>query len=435
MKRLVLLILPLLFLCGCSMSVEELLSPPKLDEEQTAIYEALRLSKGGDVNLKYPISGQYRSAFVVQNIDDEASNEAIVFYEASNIADEGSSLRLNFLDKRDGKWVSVYDFAALGSEVERVQFADLGDGGTSIIVTYPIQNSSDRATSIFSYVDNTPSEVYKSRHVYMSLIDINEDGADEVFMVNSDSTSSTATVNLLGWQNGSFSVLSSVPLSASFAGCRSIQLGNATSTGRKGIFIDYTLSDGTTSTDVMLCYDRTLAAAQITAEQVNRRSNTYTPFIPCRDADGDGVIEIPVISPAPGYENSPANEQVSFTCWFELMPSGVSLEQESITYVSIRNDYMLTIPSRWSGLVTMNVSIADGTVAFCKYDILSKTAGEELLVIRAVPEAAVSKTDLTGFTSYGKNETTGYCFFIKTNTENSFAMSAAELEDFFEIIS
>lgn len=434
MKKLVCLILPLLIFCGCSLSVEEFLSPPRLDEEQSAIYEALRLSKGGDVNLKYPMSGQYRSAFVVENIDNEESNEAIVFYEASNITDDGSSLRLNFLDKRDGEWVSVYDFAALGSEVERVQFTDLGDGGLSIIVTYPIQNSSDRATSIFRYEDNTPAEVYKSRHVYMSLIDIDEDGAQEVFMVNSDSTTNTATVNLLGWENESFSVLSSVPLSAGFSSCRNIQLGNATSVNRKGIFIDYALSDGSISTDVMLCYDRTLVAAQIPDEQMIRRSNTYTPLLSCRDIDNDGIIEIPVISPAPGYENRPVNEQVNFTHWFELLSSGISLEHEAITYVSIRNDYMLTIPSRWAGLVTMSISIADGTVTFSKYNPVTKEAEDELMVIRAVSEASVEKADLSGFTPYGRNETTGYCFFIRTNTENSFAMSESELGNMFEII-
>ncbi|MBQ7834199.1 MAG: hypothetical protein IJ385_00285, partial [Ruminiclostridium sp.] len=151
MKKILSAVTALLVLAagGCSTSVEGLLSPPKLDEEQSAIYNALTLSKGGDVHLKYPVSGQYRSAFVVKNIDDEETDEAIVFYETSNVTDGGSSLRLNFLDKQNGEWVSVYDFAALGSEIEKVRFADLGDGGVSVLVTYTIQNSSDSATSIF----------------------------------------------------------------------------------------------------------------------------------------------------------------------------------------------------------------------------------------------------------------------------------------------
>ncbi len=434
MKKLISLILPLLFLCGCSISVEEFLSPPKLDEEQSAIYEALRLSKGGDVNLRYPVSGQYRSAFVVQDIDDEPTNEAIVFYEASNVTDDGSSLRLNFLDRQDGKWVSVYDFAALGSEIEKVQFADLGSDKTSIIITYSLQNSSTRATSVFSYEDNMPSEVYKSRHDYMSLIDINEDGAQEMLIINSDSAEHTASVNLLGWEDDSFSLLSSVPLSGDFTACRSILLGNATVTGRKGIFIDYTLTDGTVSTDVMLCYDRTLTAAQIPAGQANRRPNTYMPFISCRDIDGDGIIEIPSSSPAPGYEDKPVNEQINFTLWYEISSSGTNLQHESTSYVSIRNDYVFNIPLRWAGVITMNISISDGTATFSRYDKGTNAAGEELLVIRAVPEASLAKTSLTGFTPCGKSEATGYCFFMRAADNSSLALAEGEFENLFRIL-
>ena len=110
-----------LMLSSCTAaSFEELLSPPRLDGEQSDIYAALRDFTSGDIILKYPKSGQYRSAFVVRDLDNEPTDEAIVFYEMPNVSD-GSSLRLNFLDKRDGKWVSVYDLAASGSEVESVR--------------------------------------------------------------------------------------------------------------------------------------------------------------------------------------------------------------------------------------------------------------------------------------------------------------------------
>jgi len=255
-----------------------------------------------------------------------------------------------------------------------------------------------------------------------------------MFLINSDSTANTADVNLLGWENDSFSVLSSVPLSSGFSSCRSIQLGNATATGRKGIFIDYALSDGSVSTDVMLCYDRTLSRAQIPEGHLNRRSNTYTPFISCRDVDGDGVLEVPAVYPAPGFEERPANEQVSFTHWYEISSSGTALQHEFTAYTSIRNDYMLITPLRWSGLVTMNISIADGTVTFYRYDNVTKTTADELLIIRAVPEAAMDKIDLTGFTPCGKNKTTGYSFFMRVSDGGVFTITDEELESFFKII-
>ncbi len=438
MKRICSAFIALSLLClgGCSVSVENLLSPPKLDEEQSEIYNALRLSKGGELQLKYPVSGQYRSAFVVQNIDDEASDEAIVFYEALNVTDGGSSLRLNFLDQKDGQWVSVYDFAALGSEIERVRFANLGDGGVSVLVTYTIQNSSDSATSIFKYENETPSEVYKSRHAYMELLDINEDGSDEVFLVNHDRASSIASAYLLGWsEDGTFSTLSSAPLSGNFAECENIITGQCDELGYKGIFIDYLLTDGSLGTDVLICTDRSFTPSKIVPEQLIHRSNTYTPSVFSQDIDNDGIIEIPATSPFPGYENNVRSEQVNMTHWYQIAAAGYSIQYDYLSYMSIRGDYMLVIPSRWTGLVTVDVSIADGTIVFSRYNSTKKEITEELMTIRALPESAVEKADLTGFVSYGKSEKNNYCFYIKNNTESSFALTEAELKDNFRILN
>lgn len=437
MKKILSAVTALLVLAagGCSTSVEGLLSPPKLDEEQSAIYNALTLSKGGDVHLKYPVSGQYRSAFVVKNIDDEETDEAIVFYETSNITDGGSSLRLNFLDKQNGEWVSVYDFAALGSEIEKVRFADLGDGGVSVLVTYTIQNSSDSATSIFKYENNTPSEVYKSRHAYLELLDINEDGAEEVFLINHDPAATATSAYLLGWANPDlFSILSATPLSAGFSRCENIIQGQCDDSGNKGIYVDYSLTDGTLGTEILICKDRSLYPTQIAPEQLIRRTNTYSPAIFSQDIDGDGIIEIPATTPFPGFENSAKSEQVNLTQWYQIEHNGYSITRESVSYVSIRSDYMLNIPSRWIGLITVKVSIADGTIVFSHYDTVKKEPSEELMVIRAVHETTLGKADLTGFEEYGKNQRTGYCFFIKNNTESSFALTQAELENCFKIL-
>ena len=80
-KRLAGLLTCAVLLCGCSagISVENLLTAPKLNAEQTAIYQALTNSVGGGVKLRYPKSGDYRSAFILKNIDDEPGVEALVF--------------------------------------------------------------------------------------------------------------------------------------------------------------------------------------------------------------------------------------------------------------------------------------------------------------------------------------------------------------------
>lgn len=421
----------LLIAGGCSASVENLLSPPKLDEEQSAIYDALKNSMGGDIHLKYPKSGQYRSAFVVQNIDDEETEEAIVFYEASNVSDGGSSLRLNFLDKENGGWVSVYDFAALGSEVERVQFADLGDGETSIIITYTIQNSSDSATSVLKYENGVPTEVYKSRHVYMSLIDMNDDGAEEMFLINGDRTSGIAAAYLLGWTDEGFTTLSSASLGGSFSSCKNVLLGQCDEDGYRAIFIDYALSDGTFGTHALVCYDRRISAVEGLSDLIIRRTNTYTPDIFTQDIDGDGIIEIPSTAVFPGYENLTRPEQLSLTAWYRIEAQGYNVRLDKLSYISTRGDYVLFIPTRWEGGITADVSISESTVTFSRYNSRHHVKGSELLSIRSLPTGSDAPE---GYTFYAKSETSGYSFYVK-KTSDTFTLTDAELSDCFRVIS
>ncbi len=434
-RRIKAILLPLLaaLLCGCSVQVESLLSPPKLSAEQSAIYEALQAGRGREIHLKYPRSGQYRSAFVIRNIDEEETDEAIVFYETSNIADGGSSLRLNFLDRENGEWVSVYDYAALGSEIERVQFADLGDGETSIVITYTIQNASDSAVSVLKYTEKTPSEVYTGRCAYTNIIYDNGDGHSELFQISRDLDSGTATASLLGQSaDGEFQILSSAPLSG-FTECRGVTLGVCDEDGHRAIFIDRSLADGSIGTDVLICYDDLrLSAVTTVPEVLSRRTNTYTPNILSRDIDGDGIIETASTAAFPGYENLPRAEQVNIISWYQIESGGGAIRRDAISYLSIRSDYLLFIPTRWEGRVTVTISVSEGTVTFSEYDSGERVTGAELLTIMAVEPAGASAP--AGYTPYGKNERTGYRFYIRNNQGNSLALTEAELSDCFKIL-
>ena len=91
-----------LTMTGCSalnFSVEGLINAPKLTSEQSEIHQALIESVGSNITLKYPKNGEYRSAYVIANIDDEPTDEAMVFYEYTSNGSEEDGLRVNILDK------------------------------------------------------------------------------------------------------------------------------------------------------------------------------------------------------------------------------------------------------------------------------------------------------------------------------------------------
>ena len=136
-KKSAALCLSLCLLSGCTMfdsSLEGLLHPPKLTETQTAVYNALILSTGDQIDLVYPAGGEYRSAFVLYDLDDEKTEEAIVFYREKNLSENGDSgIRMNFLDQKAGVWSSVTDRPVAGTKIESVNFYSF-DGTVSIDV-------------------------------------------------------------------------------------------------------------------------------------------------------------------------------------------------------------------------------------------------------------------------------------------------------------
>lgn len=400
--------------------VEELLSPPKLDDEQNAIYEALKSCTSSDIILKYPKSGEYRSAFVVKNIDDEETDEAIVFYQSPNITD-GSSLRLNFLDKQDGKWVSVYDFAALGNEVESVSFNDFGSGVTDILVTYSIQNSTDLAASVIEYSGGYPTEVYKNRYSYMNVFDADSDGTDEIFLINSETTSAY----LLGCNEDGFSVLSSAALDRKFSQFRNLNVGKISESIPNALFIDYLLADGNYSTDVLSCYDNKLTKIMpVNSETINRRTNSYTPLLSPMDTDGDGMLEIPTMAPFPNYENSAKADQVFAVIWTSVSENGGSIIEKYRSFINPKNDFLFLIPEKWKDNLTPTVNLTDNLTVF------STVKGTEVLRICGSSASADEKLMDDGYTLVGMSEKSGIYYYLKPSSRGMIGMEISELTEY-----
>ena len=97
---------------GCSgakmKSPMGLMRPPLsagVDSELKSAFLAAATGKGkaassSDISLISPLSGDYRSAFVLHDIDNDGVDEALVFYKLEN---EPSKEHMNVLDNVNGK--------------------------------------------------------------------------------------------------------------------------------------------------------------------------------------------------------------------------------------------------------------------------------------------------------------------------------------------
>ena len=171
---------------GCAFpqsGVESLLAAPRLSEEQSEIYSALVRETGNDIKLLYPQRGENRSAFLVINLDEEATDEAVAFYQSTSV-NVTSPIHMAVLDKLDGEWRSVHDISLEGSQVEDASV--MREGG-SVLLAVGLTHSSDNASllKIYSFNGRTMDEMYSESYQAKIICDMDGDDRDDVVLVSS----------------------------------------------------------------------------------------------------------------------------------------------------------------------------------------------------------------------------------------------------------
>lgn len=172
-------------LSSCSMvsaNTEDLLEPPQLSPDQAALAEALERGLGtDDFTLKYPISGENRSAYLLCDLDNEPSNEAVVFYQLTG----NDTIRMNILDQNErGEWESVYDMAGAGDDIYTVDLASLSSlDRNDLIISWKDRGRTELDIEIYSYETGTLSNLFSGSGDRIYFMDINEDGYSEMVLL------------------------------------------------------------------------------------------------------------------------------------------------------------------------------------------------------------------------------------------------------------
>ncbi len=415
--------------CAFSNSIDSLINPPTLSEEQAQIYQALTEKIGTKVSLKYPKSGNYLSAFVVGNIDDEPTDEAIVFYERNGISADEISLRINILDMRDNEWTSVYDSPANGTEVEKVIISKLGNSPlTNIIVGYNMAQS-EKNLNVYNYSDGILNQNYSDVYSCMDVCDIDNDSLSELIIITGNSVSGTAEAKLLKLnENGQYSKYRT-PMSENSIDY-SQYLYNVNSNGTKTIVIDSIINTNTIQTEILVPIFNEALSFPLSLEDIQRtiRQSSYISM----DIDKDGEIEIPSSDIFPGYSQLSETEQLEMTNW--LVCENGKLIQKYSGYYNINDGYAFMMPSRWYGKVTIKIDALSEEVIFFKYNNSLSESTEELMRISVISSANDSGKMRDGYKLVHSKGEKKYFVRIAENTQSELIPALSEVLCSFKFI-
>ncbi len=372
-------------LTGCTFgtNIDTLMAPPKLSVEQEQIYSALTKAAGTSIKLKYPKSGTYLSAFIVEDIDGDGGNEAVVFYEKNGLTVEENTLRINILDKSDGKWSSVCDTTAEGSEIEKVMISRLGsDDRVSLIIGCSLINRSEKNVSLYNYSDGNIENTFTSPYSFFDVTDLDSDDENEFLLLTGASFNTNAAVEAYKFDENGKCPPYSRELSGNFTEFENISYGK-TGSGATALYIDAAAGNGIIQSDVFYMNDSGLnkVFAEPSESSATSRPSGCTSF----DVDGDGIPEIPVQSIFKGYEGASESEQIMATDWMYINEED-QLEKKYSSYFSVTDGYIFILPEKWRDRITIKRDSVNDEMVFCKYS--EEGAGRELLRIFCAEDKA-----------------------------------------------
>lgn len=404
---------------------DTLLSPPRLEGELYYIQEALLDYAGDEITLKYPTAGEYRSAFVLRDIDGDGSDEAFAFY--SKTQDSTVTMHINILVKED-EWKSRGDIGIVGSGVEKVVFSDLaGDGIEEISVGWSIYGTVDKQVGIYSFDGKMLTQRTMENYTDFLALDIDEDKKDELFVINLNLTDKTATAKAFSVNEQGVEEKGVATLDGNVTSHYTPVLSKL-SDGRPAVYIDAVKGSGTL-TEIVWYEDEGLKS--LYDGKTASTSLTYRPsVVVSRDFNKDGVVDIPLQSILLSTKDKEDFDKVYVTDWSSF--DGKKIETKVSAFMNYSDGYYITIPKERKDTLHLARKTDSRLRIFYSFDPKEKIQGNEVFRVLVLSQVDFDAGKGQGYTIL--RERGNLHFLARVSSDNELGFTAEELNQNFGII-
>ncbi|MBR5134826.1 MAG: hypothetical protein IKV35_04445 [Clostridia bacterium] len=431
----------LLSFSGCSfvnLDMETQLRAPYAEGEQNAIQTALQQhiydanAQTGDTSnvsyvLKYPKMGEYRSAFVMKDIDGDGVEDALAFYA---LQPEGAKTHIAVLKKTGGSWKCVDDIEGLATEIERITFGDLnGDGRCELLAGFSMYNTRDRRLELYSWSGEQFVSRFSDTYTHMIVGRIGQTDRDDVLLFRLNAENAKTTVRLMTMQGEELVERGSTALDGYI-----LQFGDyafaSFSDTVKGVYQDCAKDVETTITELIVWDGEKLTAPLYDPVGNITTLSARQSAIPSMDIDGDGEIEWPRSYYRNNSTDTPSVERLICE-WYSWDHVKQLPKKEMTNVTNVEDGYYVTIPESWIGSVTASYDTAKRTltVSQLKED---GTTGDMLFMIAAF---AVGESNPNANDEYLFLDSTEQMHYeIRYNRNSTMALNMNLLSDLFVVM-
>jgi hypothetical protein len=428
-------------LSGCSfagLDAQTLMKPPKPTGEKADI-DSLLVSKAGDkMTLKYPRSGDYRSAIITHDICGDNNEEAMAIYQKG---DDTSGTNIMFM-KKDGKWEDMGFFNNPAAQVDKVCFGDLnGDGKDEVIVGWGNSVNNTSTVCVYYYKNGKMNELQLNQsYTEMAVMDFDGNGRDEIFTANVSVGDQPALARLYSLRNNTAEMIGSCRLDNGVTKYASVQTG-LINEKQKGIVLDGMKTANSLVTE-LLYWDTTSKSLKSPFYDVsakNANSTLRNTSVVSKDINGDKIIEVPIVNLMPGYTSTTANDAAYLTNWHRYDTQTKTFVRVMSMVLNYADGYWVLVPDMWRGKITTKTDTATRTITFYEWTAAKKKvpgkAADALLKIQVFTQKEWE--DGTGTSGFFKLLDSNNMVFAANcpSPENVLSMSDSEVKSSFKLIN
>ncbi len=382
----VLAVMTSILLSGCSMTgldAQALMHPPRPTGERADIYALLEAKAGGNFTLKYPATGEHRSAIICHNLSGDSHPEALALYQRG---ENDTAVNILFSAKEGNKWKEIGTFSNPAAQVDRVCFGDLnGDGYDEAIVGWGSSAGSASMMSVFYYKNGRMNEL-KLGQTYneVAVADFDGDGKKEIFTASIPADSQQQCTGSLFRLNGdALQLMGSIRLDTGIAKFSGLLTGSV-SRGQPGVLLDCMQTNSRTLTE-LIYWDKTkktLCAPLYNPQSPQQNVTIRDMAVASGDINSDGILEFPIVTRLPGYTGAAADDVGNEVQWTRLESGKGNYTQVSSMIINARDGYRFVLPGKWKDTITTKQDVNARRLTFSAFDSNKGTVGSTLMTVQ-----------------------------------------------------
>ncbi len=408
-------------------SAKSLLKAPR-QEELYHIQKALETSAGSDITLKYPTSGEYRSAFILKDINGDGEEEAIAFY--SKTVEETVTMNINVIASNGEEWESRGNSNIVAGGVEKVVFCDLdGDGRQEIVVGWTIFGTVDKQLAVYSFDGEGLKKRAGEKYSDFLCGNLTGDDKNELIVLGINSTDKSTFAKVFSLSEKSIFELGAVQLDGGITSFYTPVLSKL-SNSKPAVYVDAVKGLGVI-TEILWFENETLK--HLKSKDEAEESVTFrTTLATVKDFNADGILDVPISEILKSTEKNEEIDKVFVTNWSNF--DGKNFNTVASAFMNYSDGYYLTISPQMLDKIYLARKTDSRLRIFYSYDLKTSIQGDEVFRIMAVDKNIYNEEIYKGQNYENIYETDKFIYLIRVQKDNPIGMTNEILKSSFGVL-